>query len=112
MVGDIYKGVVTAVLPGIQAAFVDIGTEKAASLHVADLVEVRDEMDDEPSDRRRGPRTNGRPPRAPLPSIQDILQKGQQILVQVTKEPIATKGPRITTQISLPGRFAVIMPNV
>src|SRR2546426_7403919 len=84
MVGDIYKGVVTAVLPGIQAAFVDIGTEKAAFLHVSDLVEIRDEMDDEPSDRRRGPRTNGRPPRAPLPSIQDILQKGEEILVQVT----------------------------
>ena len=112
MVGDIFKGVVTAVLPGIQAAFVDIGTDKAAFLHVSDLVEVRDEVDEEPGDRRRGQRTNGRPPRAPLPSIQDILHKGQEILVQVTKEPIATKGPRITTQISLPGRFAVIMPNV
>jgi ribonuclease G len=110
MVGDIYKGVVTAVLPGIQAAFVDIGTEKAAFLHVSDLLEVRDEVDEEPMDRRRN-RSNGQN-RAPLPPIQDILQKGQQLLVQVTKEPIATKGPRITTQISLPGRFAVIMPNV
>src|SRR5262245_13111864 len=110
MVGDIFKGVVTAVLPGIQAAFVDIGTEKAAFLHVSDLLEVRDEVDDEPGDRRRGPgRGNGR---APLPPIQDILHKGQEVLVQVTKEPIANKGPRITTQISLPGRFAVIMPNV
>ncbi len=110
MVGDIHKGVVTAVLPGIQAAFVDIGTEKAAFLHVSDLLEVREEEDDEPGDRRRpGGRHNGRPP---LPPIQDILHKGQEILVQVTKEPIATKGPRITTQISLPGRFAVIMPNV
>jgi ribonuclease G len=108
MVGDIFKGVVTAVLPGIQAAFVDIGTEKAAFLHVSDLLEVRDDVDDEPVDRRRG-RGNGR---QPLPPIQDILQKGQELLVQVTKEPIATKGPRITTQISLPGRFVVIMPNV
>ncbi|MFQ5601274.1 MAG: ribonuclease E/G, partial [Candidatus Krumholzibacteriia bacterium] len=105
IVGDIYKGVVTAVLPGIQAAFVDIGAEKAAFLHVSDLVDPRDE-DDDPQDRRRGS-GNGRP----LPPIQDILQKGEEILVQVTKEPIATKGPRITTQISLPGRFAVIMPN-
>jgi ribonuclease G len=111
MVGDIHKGVVTAVLPGIQAAFVDIGTEKAAFLHVSDLLETRDDVDDEPTDRRRGPRGNGRPQRV-LPAIQDILQKGQELLVQVTKEPIATKGPRITTQISLPGRFAVIMPNV
>jgi len=109
MVGDIYKGVVTAVLPGIQAAFVDIGTEKAAFLHVSDLLEVRDDVDDEPFDRRRGGRNNGR---TPMPAIQDILQKGQELLVQVTKEPIATKGPRITTQISLPGRFVVIMPNV
>jgi ribonuclease G len=70
-------------------------------------------VDEEPGERRRGSRLNGgRTPRAPLPSIQDILQKGQELLVQVTKEPIANKGPRITTQISLPGRFAVIMPNV
>src|SRR5678815_5749927 len=113
MVGDIHKGVVTAVLPGIQAAFVDIGTEKAAFLHVSDLLETRDDVDEEPHDRRRGSRGNGhghgRAPRV-LPPIQDILQKGQELLVQVTKEPIATKGPRITTQISLPGRLAVIMP--
>ena len=109
MVGDIFKGVVTAVLPGIQAAFVEIGADKAAFLHVSDLLEVREDVEDEPADRRRSGRSNGR---APLPPIQDILQKGQEILVQVTKEPIATKGPRITTQISLPGRFAVIMPNV
>jgi ribonuclease G len=106
IVGDIYKGVVTAVLPGIQAAFVDIGAEKAAFLHVSDLVDPRDEEDD-PPEARRGNHSNGRP----LPAIQDVLQKGEEILVQVTKEPIATKGPRITTQISLPGRFAVIMPN-
>jgi len=110
MVGDICKGVVTAVLPGIQAAFVNIGTEKAAFLHVSDLMETREDVDEEPGDRRRG-RGNGRAPRT-LPPIQDILQKGQEVLVQVTKEPIATKGPRVTTQVSLPGRFAVIMPNV
>ena len=103
-VGDIYKGVVTAVLPGIQAAFVDIGAEKAAFLHVSDLVDPTEE-DEESSDRRRA--GNGRQ----LPAIQDVLKKGMEILVQVTKEPIATKGPRITTQLSLPGRYAVIMPN-
>jgi ribonuclease G len=105
IVGDIYKGVVTAVLPGIQAAFVDIGTEKAAFLHVSDLVDQTEEEED--SDRRRSGGSNGRP----LPAIQDVLKKGEEILVQVTKEPIATKGPRITTQVSLPGRYAVIMPN-
>jgi ribonuclease G len=107
IVGDIYKGVVTAVLPGIQAAFVDIGAEKAAFLHVSDLVDPRDEDEDSQDRRRGGGGTNGRP----LPAIQDVLQKGEEILVQLSKEPIATKGPRITTQISLPGRFAVIMPN-
>ena len=95
MVGDIYRGVVTAVLPGIQAAFVDIGTEKAAFLHVSDVVDPHVEDDDEAPSRP----ANGR---QPLPAIQDLLHKGQEILVQVTKEPIATKGPRITTQISLP----------
>src|SRR5512145_1964920 len=74
MVGDIYKGIVTAVLPGIQAAFVDIGTEKAAFLHVSDLLDPHEE-DDEPGERRRG---NGRT----LPAIQDVLKKGMEILVQ------------------------------
>ena len=104
MVGDIFKGVVTAVLPGIQAAFVDIGAEKAAFLHVSDLVDPSDD-EEEPGERRRGGDNRQ------LPAIQDVLKRGMEILVQVTKEPIATKGPRITTQISLPGRYAVIMPN-
>ncbi|MBA3319504.1 MAG: ribonuclease E/G, partial [Gemmatimonadales bacterium] len=159
-VGDIYLGRVEAVLPGIQAAFVDIGQEKSAFLHASDLLEPDEdeEPDDEAEaeeevepapppatveggaaeeegsadrrtgwragkDRRRRGRPNGGPgngggevrqreisPRRAVPSIQDILKKGQTLPVQVTKEPIGTKGCRVTAQISLPGRFLVYMP--
>ena len=161
-VGDIYLGRVEAVLPGIQAAFVDIGQEKSAFLHASDLLEPdedeepEDEGDAEPEDlesdpaeplvvegaveeeggaerrsgwrggrdRRRRGRGNGGPAngsggegrqreissRRAVPNIQDILKKGQTLPVQVTKEPIGTKGCRVTAQISLPGRFLVYMP--
>jgi len=101
MVGHIYLGRVEAVLPGIQAAFVDIGTEKSAFLHVSDLVE---EADDE-NGNGGGRRSRRYPP------IQDQIERGQEVLVQVTKEPIGTKGPRVTSQVSLPGRFVVYIPD-
>ena len=118
MVGDIYKGRVEAVLPGIQAAFVDIGTEKAAFLHVSDVALDDDEEDDEPgsspddddASNGNGGGGGGRGRKA-LPPIQDIVKKGQELLVQVSKEPIGTKGPRVTAHISLPGRFLVYMPG-
>ena len=161
-VGDIYLGRVEAVLPGIQAAFVDIGQEKSAFLHASDLLEpdedeepeeegdgeAEEELEPEPEaaaveggtgeeaagerrtdwrggrDRRRRGRGNGNggsgnggegrqreiSSRRALPNIQDILKKGQTLPVQVTKEPIGTKGCRVTAQISLPGRFLVYMP--
>jgi ribonuclease G len=154
-VGDIYLGRVEAVLPGIQAAFVDIGQEKSAFLHASDLLEPEEDEepeDDEPDDAgpadppgvesteavveempaeskapwrsrdRRRRRPNGAAteqgerrqreisPRRALPNIQDILKKGQSLPVQVTKEPIGTKGCRVTAQISLAGRFLVYMP--
>jgi ribonuclease G len=104
LVGDIYLGQVQAVLPGIQAAFVDIGTEKAAFLHVSDIARDEDEEEDEDSDSRDD--RSGR-----FPPIQDLIQKGERVMVQASKEPIGTKGPRVTTQISLPGRFLVFMPG-
>ena len=181
MVGDIYLGKVEAVLPGIQAAFVDLGTGKSAFLHSSDLVydEGGDEDDDEdgeeeegdggdegesPSDAaddaqevaadtggdspyadapapvavlpdpkgerkgeakgepKSGPKAGGqpqrggrrgggrRPQRAEPPQIQDVLKRGQTIICQVSKEPISTKGPRVTAQVSLAGRFLVFMP--
>ena len=104
LVGDIYLGRVEAVLPGIQAAFVDIGTDRAGFLHASDLdwEEDEDDENDGNGDRRKARRV------AP---IQDLIHQGQEVLVQVTKEPMGTKGPRLTTQISLPGRFLVFMPS-
>ena len=105
MVGDIYLGKVNAVLPSLQAAFVDIGLDRTAFLQVRDMVEA-DNDDEEGNSGRR----NGRRPRQ-YPPIQDLVKKGQEILVQITKEPISTKGARITTQIALAGRFVVLMPT-
>ena len=138
MVGDIYLGKVEAVLPGIQAAFVNIGTEKAAFLHNSDLVydeggddDDDDEGDDEESGgedaadaaeaeaagesasepKKKGGRgRGGRRRRKDPPKIEDVLKRGQSLIVQVSKEPISTKGPRVTAQVSLAGRFLVYMP--
>ena len=113
MVGDIYLGKVEAVLPGIQAAFVDIGTEKSAFLHASDLVDPDNEADEDDDDEEEGatekPSRDGRD-RGKGPPIQDVLKRGQEILVQISKEPISTKGPRVTAQISMAGRFLVFMP--
>jgi ribonuclease G len=128
MVGDIYLGRVEAVLPGIQAAFVDIGTEKSAFLHASDLVresaeEAEDEDEDADDDEEQpdsvtaGAKGNGaggnggRRGRKQAPPIQEALKRGQEIMVQVSKEPISTKGSRVTAQISLAGRFLVYIPD-
>ncbi|HEX9692271.1 MAG TPA: Rne/Rng family ribonuclease [Gemmatimonadales bacterium] len=107
-VGNIYLGRVEAVLPGMQAAFVDIGTEKSAFLHASDLLEPdEDEEENGNGGNHRGRRRGNRA----LPNIADHVQRGEQLLVQVTKEPISTKGPRVTRQLSLAGRFLVYMPD-
>ena len=114
--GNIYKGRVTRVLPGMQAAFVDIGLEKAAFLHGSDLyadlgeefiaedgatpIEVEADV----------PAANGKLAARRVP-IEDRLKKGQELLVQVSKQPIGTKGARITAVISLPGRHLVFIPS-
>ncbi|HET7586253.1 MAG TPA: Rne/Rng family ribonuclease [Gemmatimonadaceae bacterium] len=109
MVGDIYQGRVEAVLPGIQAGFVDIGTEKSAFLHASDLIAADASDDDEDDDVDEEPEPRNR--RGKIPPIQEQIKRGQDILVQVSKEPISTKGPRVTAQISLAGRFLVYMPH-
>lgn len=91
IVGNIYRGRVIRVLPGMQAAFIDIGLEKAAFIHIADLVH----NDKEP----------------PLEDITKLLKEDQKIFVQVTKDPIATKGARLTTQLSLPSHYLVYIPQ-
>jgi ribonuclease G len=116
IVGNVYKGVVTNVLPGMQAAFVDIGLNKDAFLYAGDftanvgeyerLMLAEDEADDieleEPPERDR----------RDIAPIEDVVRKGQNVLVQVSKESLGTKGARITSFISLPGRYLVYMPQV
>jgi ribonuclease G len=111
MVGDVYLGKVEAVLPGIQAAFVNIGTEKSAFLHAADVVvEDAEVSEDDDEEEEEGGDGGGRRGRREVRPIQDLLKRGQELLVQVSKEPISTKGPRVTAQVSLAGRFLVYMP--
>jgi ribonuclease G len=155
LVGNIYKGKVTRVLPGMQAAFVDIGLEKAGFLHVSDFLtgidgmgsmadllgeevetepvepDAPEEIVDQPSEdgpdvavgedgaapqpeqgrgRRRRRRGGAQPRRVRLP-IEQQLHRGQEIIVQIAKEPMGTKGARLTSSISLPGRFLVYMPT-
>lgn len=97
IVGNIYKGRVVNVLPGMQAAFVDIGLEKNSFLYVKDALPQYLAEDENAMSKVQ---------------IKDILKPGQEIIVQVTKEPIGTKGARVTTHITLPGRYLVIMPNI
>ena len=114
IVGNIYRGRVIRVLPGMQAAFVDIGLEKAAFLYVADVLDEMEAVEHfvEVGHRHDEPGEEAGDDSTPLPPIEDLLQEGQEILVQVAKEPIGTKGARITSHISLPGRNLVYMPTV
>lgn len=112
MVGSIYKGRVTSIVPGIGAAFVDIGLGKNGFLYVADIVEPKPEeeaiLEGEASS-GSGMETALRQPRRSR--IEELLKANQEILVQVVKEPFGTKGARLTTHISLPGRYMVLMCN-
>src|SRR6478609_11299063 len=117
--GNIYKGRVERVLPGMQAAFVNIGLEKSAYLHVSDVRGTPDDLkgllsgesnrneDREDEEEERDKQRAGGGAR-----IEDLLKEGQEVIVQVTKEPISTKGARTTRYISLPGRHLVFMPTV
>jgi ribonuclease G len=97
IVGNIYKGKVNRVLPGMEAAFVDIGLEKAGFLHVSDI-EAAADPDQEAENTQR-------------PAIGELLREGQTLLVQVVKDPMGTKGARLTTGISVPSRYLVYMPR-
>jgi ribonuclease G len=116
IVGAVYKGVVTNVLPGMQAAFVDIGLSKDAFLYAGDYStggedtrEVSGEVDDADVANLEGEDTE--PRREARAPIEEMLRKGQEILVQVSKESLGTKGARITSFISLPGRYLVYLPR-
>ena len=97
MVGNIYRGRVSRVLPGMEAAFVDIGLERAAFLHVSDI-------DLKPEEKETGVESRPR-------MIYELLRTGQDLTVQVIKDPLGTKGARLTTEITIPSRYLVYLPN-
>ncbi len=117
--GNIYKGVVQRVLPGMQAAFVDIGIKQAAFLYIDDVIQKQNLEKNQPpqdkrdsvSDEKTEPENNEEIKKKNIP-IEKILKEGQQIMVQVVKAPIGSKGARVSTYISLPGRYLVLMPSV
>ncbi|MCU0612785.1 MAG: Rne/Rng family ribonuclease [Candidatus Eisenbacteria bacterium] len=95
LMGDIYLGIVQTVLPGMQAAFVDLGLDRAGFLHESDVA-------------GRSEAADGIRARRPIGSL---LKEGQRIVVQVVKDPVGSKGPRLTTEVSLPGRYSVLIPG-
>jgi ribonuclease G len=124
VVGNVYKGRVSKVLPGMQSSFIDVGLERDGFLYVDDVIDTMEEFDklagdddDEPrgesgkgegggGSRRDGDRDK------PRPKIEELLREGQEIIVQVVKEPLGTKGARLTSHVTMPGRFLVFMPTV
>ncbi|HEY2830525.1 MAG TPA: Rne/Rng family ribonuclease, partial [Thermoanaerobaculia bacterium] len=109
IVGNIYKGRVTKVLPGMQSAFVNLGLERDAFLYVSDVIEDLEDFETDGGDELQIDDVSNHRPEA---SISDLLREGQEIVVQVSKDTIAGKGARITSHITLPGRFLVYMPTV
>src|SRR5437667_6347655 len=120
VVGNVYKGRVSKVLPGMQSSFIDIGLERDGFLYVAEVIDTLEEFeklagDDED---KGGEGKHGSPGRGARikeetrAKIEDLLKEGQEILVQVVKEPLGTKGARLTSHVTMPGRFLVFMPTV
>src|SRR6186713_2277542 len=109
VVGNVYKGRVTRVLPGMQSAFVDLGLERDAFLYVTDVLEDLDENLLTPEETGHAAGNGGGHRNAP---IEEMLKEGQDVLVQIVKEPLGQKGARITSHVSLPGRYLVFMPTV
>ncbi len=145
VVGNVYKGRVSKVLPGMQSSFIDIGLERDGFLYVDDVINTMEEFDklaaDEEEDRAAGaeaarpagaelarpvgaelarpvgaelarPKDRNGDRERPKPKIEDLLREGQEILVQVVKEPLGTKGARLTSHVTMAGRFLVFMPTV
>jgi ribonuclease G len=125
VVGNVYKGRVSKVLPGMQSSFIDLGLERDGFLYVADVIDTLVEFDKLAGDDEdeTGGNTNGggngskgRSERdrqdRPQQKIEELLKEGQEIVVQVVKEPLGTKGARLTSHVTMPGRFLVFMPTV
>jgi ribonuclease G len=111
-VGNIYKGRVQRVMPGMQAAFVDIGLERAAFLHASDIVRAAQVTAVVDSEEASSPLPSQPALQQHVPAINELLHEGQQVVVQVVKDPIGSKGARLTTQLSIPSRYLVLMPHV
>jgi ribonuclease G len=101
VVGNLYKGRVQRVMPGMQAAFVELGLERAAFLHASDIIRVPQVQPSESEEVAAA---------VPPPSITSLVHEGQEIVVQVVKDPIGSKGARLTTQVSIPSRYLVLLP--
>src|SRR5687768_14701972 len=125
VVGNLYKGRVSKVLPGMQSSFVDLGLERDGFLYVADVVATFEEFDrletdedEQPGNKAAGNGGSGGrggrrdKEKGPEPKIEDLLKEGQDVIVQVVKEPLGTKGARLTSHATMPGRFLVFMPTV
>jgi ribonuclease G len=99
IVGNVYKGRVQRVMPGMQAAFVEVGLERTAFLHASDILRgVVDEASEQPAP-------------SSAPSIETLVREGQDVIVQIVKDPIGSKGARLTTHLSIPSRYLVLLPN-
>ena len=123
VVGNVYKGRVSKVLPGMQSSFIDLGLERDGFLYVADVIDTLVEFDklagDDDEEGGGNANGNGSKPRPerdrqdrPRQKIEELLKEGQEIVVQVVKEPLGTKGARLTSHVTMPGRFLVFMPTV
>ncbi len=106
LVGNVYKGRVSRVLPGMQAAFVEIGLDRDAFLYVSDVGNEPEVPSGE------GPDEGEERPQKPQQTIGQLLRQGQELIVQVTKDPLPNKGARISAHITLPGRYLVLLPEV
>jgi ribonuclease G len=113
VVGNVYKGRVSKVLPGMQSSFIDLGLERDGFLYVAEVIDTLEEFEklEAGDEEGGGPREKKEEPRV-QPKIEDLLKEGEEILVQVVKEPLGTKGARLTSHVTMPGRFLVFMPTV
>src|SRR3990167_314617 len=110
MFGNIYKGKVKSIVPGIGAAFIDLGTKKDGFLYVADAIESPFGLDS-PFEEAEPAGFEGRRERGEIPRIDEVLKIGQEVFVQVVKEPIRDKGPRLTTHVAIPARYLVLIPG-
>jgi ribonuclease G len=114
--GNVYKGRVSKVLPGMQSSFIDVGLERDGFLYVAEVIDTLEEFEKleagDEDDKGGAPKDRERERARQQAKIEDLLKDGQEILVQVVKEPLGTKGARLTSHVTMPGRFLVFMPTV